>query len=218
MLNNLLLAADSLIFDLDGTLWDASSSSALAWREVAQSRGLNIAIDGDTVRGVSGLPFEKCVEKVFGSGQENLEQIVVALDEVERKVISNRGGILYAEVPEILSLLKKRFRLYLVSNCQEWYLNAFLQNSGLGDYFLKSSCIGNPHGSKWENISEIVRENNLKNPIYIGDTHWDQEAALMAGVEFVFADYGFGSTTKPCARIQKFSHLVKVEKSSGSLK
>ena len=52
--------ADPIIFDLDGTLWDASPASAIAWSKVANQFGINVSIDEAAIKKVSGLPFHVC--------------------------------------------------------------------------------------------------------------------------------------------------------------
>ena len=39
---------------------------------------------------------------------------------------------------------------------------------------------------------DIVRRNNLKNPVYVGDTIKDMLSSQEAGVDFIHAAYGFG--------------------------
>ena len=56
---------DSIIFDLDGTLWNASGSTAVGWSRVAKSLHLSTTITPDSIRSVSGLPFDECVESLF---------------------------------------------------------------------------------------------------------------------------------------------------------
>lgn len=46
--------------------------------------------------------------------------------------------------------------------------------------------------------------------VYVGDTHWDQEAAFYAGTKFIFAAYGFGRVTISCPKVTSFSELVEV--------
>ena len=55
--------------------------------------------------------------------------------------------------------------------------------------------IGRTGKPKSENIKLIVERNNLQNPVYVGDTQWDCDAATAAGVPFIFAAYGFGKVT-----------------------
>ena len=53
-------------------------------------------------------------------------------------------------------------------------------------------CIGRTGKPKSENIKLIVERNHLQNPVYVGDTQWDCDAATAADVPFIFAAYGFG--------------------------
>lgn len=46
--------------------------------------------------------------------------------------------------------------------------------------------------AKAENIMKIREDNNLSDPVYIGDTIGDFNACRKAGVPFIFAEYGFG--------------------------
>ena len=51
---------DSIIFDLDGTLWDASTACAKAWNKAFEQTGIfNFTLDEPKIRSFSGLPLEK---------------------------------------------------------------------------------------------------------------------------------------------------------------
>ena len=45
------------------------------------------------------------------------------------------GGTLYGGLRETLDALRRRYRLYIVSNCQDGYIQAFLSAHGFGDVF-----------------------------------------------------------------------------------
>ena len=120
------LECDSLIFDLDGTLWDASEATAKAWTIAAQRLGLDRTLTASQIRSVSGLPFLTCVETLFKAehnfGRVDFNHLQSQLDQQERIELRAIGGTLYEGVASALRILSERFRLFVVSNCQEWYL------------------------------------------------------------------------------------------------
>jgi phosphoglycolate phosphatase len=79
-----------------------------------------------------------------------------------------------------------------VSNCQNGYIELFLDLHNMHPRFLAHQCYGTKGNPKADNIRDIVNDHKLKAPVYIGDTMGDYEAASKAGVPFIFASYGFG--------------------------
>ncbi len=199
---------DALIFDLDGTLWDAAETSAIGWQSVIKELDLDIIVNRDTIRSISGLPFAKCVESIFGDYAASLPDLIEQLDEAEQHCIISRGGRLYPHAEEVISTLSKKYNLFLVSNCQEWYLEAFFAHSGFRPFFKEAICIGQTGRPKSHNIKAIIDRHHLRKPIYVGDTHWDQEAAFFAGAKFIFASYGFGKLSVASPNINSLTELL----------
>ena len=56
-------------------------------------------------------------------------------------------------------------------------------------------------------LTDFIERNNLKNPVYVGDTEGDAESAKAAGIPFVFAKYGFGNVKEYQYAINKFEDL-----------
>ena len=57
---------DSIIFDLDGTLWDTCEACAVAWNNVLKRNNIDFRkITASDVRGVTGKPLEDCIKTVF---------------------------------------------------------------------------------------------------------------------------------------------------------
>ena len=70
------------------------------------------------------------------------------------------------------------------------------------EYIKDSECFGVTGLNKDENIKLIVNRNNLKYPVYVGDTQGDFLACESSGVPFIFAGYGFGSVDESkCAGV-----------------
>ena len=81
----------------------------------------------------------------------------------------------------------------------------------MGHYFMGHQCFGTKGNPKAENIKDIVSDHHLVNPVYVGDTMGDFDAATKAGVQFIFANYGFGMVEKgQIATISTFGELVEL--------
>ncbi len=206
---------DSLIFDLDGTLWEASHVVAQGWTSALRQIGDPRLISDNDIRSVTGKPQKECVKVLFPDlVGEAFTQRYEILDQYERQQFQKGGGKVYPGVEEGLGLLSKKFRIYLVSNCQDWYLESFFRYSGLKNYFLDSLCFGHNQNQKWENIRLVQEKNGLKNSLYIGDTLSDQKACEKAEVDFFFAAYGFakygaGKIDNFVAEANNFSEMTQ---------
>jgi phosphoglycolate phosphatase len=201
---------DSIIFDLDGTLWDASETSATGWNVVLVKNNLSeFEVTADDIRKVSGLPFDECLANIFGYVEQvdciSLEPII---DEEEKRSLELNGGTLFEGVVEGIRALSKDFPLFLVSNCQSWYLRSFWNQFKVEQYFQGQDCYGDSGESKAEMIKGISNKHFLKHPIYIGDTEGDQKASHEAGVVFGYASYGFGEASNPQVSFSSFDKLV----------
>ena len=59
-------------------------------------------------------------------------------------------------------------------------------------------------------LKMLIEENNLKNPIYVGDTAGDQDACKKAGVPFIYAEYGLGETDTAKYSIKNMKELEQL--------
>jgi len=201
---------DSIIFDLDGTLWDASEACAKGWNKALRDLKIDgYAVTPDDIRSVSGLPFHECVSTLF-SGSEDLDfhQLARIIDSEEKQHVTNLGGNLYKGVTDGITQLSNETPLFLISNCQSWYLESFWNNYKLRPYFLDYDCHGSSGVSKANMIKKMCLKNSLNNPIYIGDTKGDQNSSKEAGIAFGLVEYGFGKADKPEHSFSNFAELV----------
>ena len=144
----------AIIFDLDGTLWDATGCSVDIWNRV----------------------FDK---------------------HEEVKYLSEHGAVLYDGIEETLSSLEKDYDLYIVSNCQDGYVPAFLHAHKMEHHFKDIEMSGRTGMDKGENIKLLMERNEIENAVYVGDTEGDENAARYAGIQFIWASYGFGQAKSP---------------------
>lgn len=200
---------DALVFDLDGTLWDAAAASAEGWNLALGEMGVEQRVDEAGVRSVSGTPFEQCVRVLLPGLCPPSEATVAALDSGERKMIEAGGGTLYPGVAEGLRRLSEAYRLFVVSNCPDWYLDLFLQMTGLRGCFTAWDCHGSSGLPKSEMLRNLLQKQGLQRAVYVGDTHGDRQAAEAAGLEFAFVRYGFGRTEAPALAFSDFGEVVE---------
>jgi phosphoglycolate phosphatase len=203
---------DSIIFDLDGTLWDATDNVLVVWNQVlSNKKEIKRLIDKEELQGTMGLQIKEIGQKLFPYLEEKVQaEIMNECCQVENEFLGNQGGNLYDKLEETLKALSKKYKLYIVSNCQEGYIEAFFQYHQLGNYFLDYENPGRTGLSKGENIKLIMERNNLKNPVYVGDTEGDRKGAKVAGIPFVFAKYGFGQVNQFDYSIEKFDDLLEL--------
>lgn len=200
---------DSILFDLDGTLWDSVDEIVSVWNAViARHPGLRPPITRQEQESVMGLQMDEISRRLF-PGETPARQAALMEECIleENQFLYEHGATLYPKVPEVLRTLKTRYRLYIVSNCQSGYIEAFLYAHGLEDAFDGFLCFGDTGRGKGLNITEVVRSNGLRHPVYIGDTLGDAQAAQTAGVPFIFARYGFGHVERFEAAVDSFTEL-----------
>ena len=203
---------DSIIFDLDGTLWDSSEAVAESWNQTIDKLGESRSkLTVEDIKAVMGLTIEAIAAKFFPNLDDNQRlNIVKQCCEDECKLLEVKGGILFPKLEEVLKELSKKYKLFIVSNCQCGYIESFFKAHKLEKYFLDFENPGRTGLTKGENIKLIIERNNLKSPIYVGDTEGDQKAAKAGGIPFVYARYGFGEVKEYDYAIDSFEELLRL--------
>lgn len=202
---------DSIIFDVDGTLWDSTAICAQAWNTIIRCEtDLDLTITEQTLKGLFGRVLPDIAKVIFPdyTVERQIELIDLCCEE-EHRALLKCCAPLYPDLEETLQTLSQKYRLFIVSNCQAGYIEVFLQSSGLGQYFEGHLCPGDTGNEKADNILQIIRDFNLTSPVYVGDTDGDYRAAETAGIPFIFAAYGFGSVAAPDYTINSPKELLK---------
>ncbi len=205
---------DALVFDLDGTLWDAAAASTRGWNRALDQMGVSSRVTVDDIRSVSGRPFARCVEVLLPELGPATEHTLRVLEEHERIEIEAVGGHLYQGVAGGLLQLAAVCRLFLVSNCPGWYLDAFFRASDLRECFTGWDCHGSSGLSKAAMLVDLSNRYDLGCATYVGDTRGDREAAEQAGMEFAFVRYGFGDVGPVPLAFDSFGELARYYLSS----
>ena len=213
-MNSLKNKFDSIIFDLDGTLWDSTDTITQAWQTALDKAPYmrNEVMTRERVRSITGMTYDKIFEKLFPHLDDTQRAEVQQLCSVsELDILHKKGGELYPNLTETLNYLGEKYKLYIVSNCQSGYIELFLDLHNMHPHFLAHQCYGTKGNPKADNIKDIVNDHGLKAPVYIGDTMGDYDSATKAGVPFIFALYGFGKVESgQVATIDSFEQLKDI--------
>lgn len=201
-----------IIFDMDGTLWDSADGVAKSWTEVVnQEYDKERVITTEDIQNVMGRTMDKIAEIIFPNLDEKARlELMNHCCMYENEYLREHGGILFPHLEETLKILKEKYHLYIVSNCQSGYIEAFLEHYGFGHYFDDIECYGNNLFQKGENIRLVVERNELTKAVYVGDIQGDYDATMEAGLPFIHAAYGFGTIAQETAKINSFAELPKV--------
>ncbi len=203
---------DGIIFDVDGTLWDSTESVADAWtRAVRDHSSLDITLDAKTMGSVFGKTMIEIGETLFPtlSPDERMKLLDICFS-YENRHLEEQPGVAYPGVAETIKKLAGKYSLFIVSNCQLGYIEITMKCLGIQSYIKDHLCFGETLVPKSETIRILMEKNNLRDPVYIGDTQGDADACAAAGIPFIFAEYGLGNATAPAARIRTFSDLQKM--------
>jgi len=203
---------DSIIFDLDGTLWDPTDVVLKAWCMITErEKDVKKAVTREDMEGAMGLQLKEIGEKFFPYLEENRRMdLMEACCIEEQELLRNEGGMLFPKLESVLDTLSEKYALYIVSNCYSGYIETFLEYHKVSHYFKDIECAGNTGLSKGENIKRIIERNDLKQPIYVGDTQGDCDGAKLAGIPFVYAAYGFGEVDSYDRKIDSIEELVAI--------
>lgn len=200
---------DSLIFDMDGTLWDAVDTYCLIWNTVYEQIGVDSRVTRPMLIDCMGMPIEKIVEKIAPAGIDTTD-FLRRLGEVNSRLLPLYGGRLYDGVAEYIPKLAQCYKLFMVSNCGKHGLEYFLDYTKLRPYFIDTLSHGQTGLPKEGNIKILADRYNLTTPIYIGDTEGDCRSAHAAGVPMLHVTYGFGQCTDADFSADSFQQVADI--------
>jgi ribonuclease HI len=204
----------SILFDLDGTLWDSAKQVGESWNLALEKfPEIKLRFTTKMIRQSMGRVLEEIAGMWFPEfSEEKRLELLKQMVEVELDYLKTHPGKLFPKGRKTLEALSKDYNLYVVSNCQVGYINGFFEGTKLKKYFIDHECAGHTGKPKADNIKLVVERNNLDRCLYIGDTQKDCDAADLAGMPFVHAAYGFGEINKIVPKIETFEDIIPFAK------
>ncbi|GAA3964444.1 HAD family hydrolase [Mucilaginibacter dorajii] len=204
-----MLKPDSLIFDMDGTLWDAVDTYANSWNLTFEKLQIQRIINRNELVGLMGMEGKK-LTKVLMPDFDDDKALDVYLDvnETRRQILPTSGGNVYPGVTEGIKRLATKYKVLVLSNCAIGIIPLFIKWAGIEDVVTDYMAYGENNMPKHHNMRLLMDKHQLENPVYIGDTQGDAEQTRMAGIPFIFVSYGFGHTGDFDLKFDDFESLT----------
>ena len=202
---------ESLIFDIDGTLWDSRQLVAEGYNIQLEKEGLqHLAVTAEDLRPLFGKVMTEIADNILASidPSERYDLMERCMKTENDYLFANECRIGYPNVKETLAQLAKKYRLFIVSNSQCGYPELCIEKLGLGEYIEGHMCFGDTGTSKGKTIRTLINKHNIGPCIYIGDTQGDLEACREAGIPFIFCAYGLGQADSYDAKIDSIEALL----------
>lgn len=205
------MTAESIIFDVDGTLWDSRALLAQAYNAQLEEEGLSrIHVTKEKLLPLFGKTMTAIADGLFDEipapeRYKLMDRCIVRMDEYLAKYASPE--IAYPDIRQTMELLAKKHRLFIVSNGQKGYPQIAAKKLEIDDLMSGYLSFGDTGTSKGKTIARLMELENIQNAVYVGDTQGDLEACREAGIPFIWAAFGFGTPETWDAKIESFSDL-----------
>jgi phosphoglycolate phosphatase len=203
------IKTDSILFDMDGTLWDGVETYANGFNDFFEASSIHRKLTANDLYAYMGLEEEQYLDATLSdfpvSERKEAYQHIINF---QYKRIQSDGGILYEGVKDGLKRLAEKYQLFIVSNCPEFTIQYFMEWAGIKDSITDTIAHGMNFKSKYENMKLLIEKYNLQNPVYVGDTESDRIQSELVPIPFVYVDYGFGKVEKYVLRFNSFKQLT----------
>ena len=189
MINKVIEKKSVIILDLDGVLLNSKNNMRYAWKYTSKLNKLRFTFKNYFKH--VGLPFEKILS-VMGIKNKKLK----IKNDYNIGSIKNINKIkIYPNVIKTIKKLKEQNKTIAIFTSKDLKrTNLFIEKFKLQFDHLecaKKSIKGKPYPDQINKILNKFKCSRNK-AVYIGDMYHDYLAAKNAGIDFIFAEYGYG--------------------------
>lgn len=213
---------DGVIFDKDGVLLDSGLNN-FHWKDkarvkAAQKKDIELTLD-QSIQIVEASTIKEIEEFLQDTGMtwKDLKQIEKSVEETKIELIKQGVIWLFPEAKNTLESINQTKAL--ATNAPRKATNYTLSNFEIEQHFsnVKATSINDIKQyfrRKKPNrvmLEEIMDENNLENPLMVGDTRTDIKAAANAGIDSVHVlNYSNSASGKADYEVDNISQLKNI--------
>ena len=200
---------DAYIFDFDYTLADATEPVVQSFLYALEKMNLEKSSRQDIINTI-GIPIGESYTILTGDDSEEGIALFKKYQKEKSDEITVPNTVFIGHAKEVLQTLKNRGKkVGIVSSRWGQRINDIFEN--LNSRELIDFIIGTEHVEKYkpnpEGLFKMIDMMDAKNPLYIGDSYIDAEAAQNAKVDFV----GVTTGTTPREKLESYPHVAVLD-------
>ena len=201
-----------LVFDIDGVICDSLPSRQAAWDYASRKSSLRL---GDLEPELIGLPLDKILER---KGVTRYEAVQMFRANFEKQLDSLKGETLFPGAKETLEFLDSipSVQIGFFSGRPKRRIVSALKSVCLPEHtpFVSANGVSHPpkpSGHGLRHLRKLVGSSCFRRFIFVGDTQLDYLAALEAGFDFIYAEWGYQDLPKDAAynRVKSWDELAR---------
>lgn len=196
---------DAYIFDFDYTLADATEPVVGSFLYALEKMNLQKSSRQDIINTI-GIPIGESYTILTGDDSEEGIELFKKYQKEKSDEITVPNTVFIGDAKEVLQILKNRGKkIGIVSSRWGQRINDIFEN--LNSRELIDFIIGTEHVENYkpnpEGLFKMIDMMDAKNPLYIGDSYIDAQAAQNAKIDFVGVTTGTTSKEK----LESYPHI-----------
>ena len=200
---------DAYIFDFDYTLADATEPVVGSFLYALEKMNLQKSSRQDIINTI-GIPIGESYTILTGDDSEEGIELFKKYQKEKSDEITVPNTVFIGDAKEVLQILKNRGKkIGIVSSRWGQRINDIFEN--LNSRELIDFIIGTEHVENYkpnpEGLFKMIDMMDAKNPLYIGDSYIDAQAAQNAKIDFVGVTTGTTSREK----IESYPHIAVLD-------